>query len=202
MKNGKHYSDTAIIVLHEIYGVNNHILSICEQLQKRGFHTIAPNLLKGKEPFSHVEEQAAYNYFMNNIGFEGALEEVKEILANTRASYQQVYVLGYSAGATVAWLASQTGLCDLCVGFYGSRIRDYLLITPQCPTLLFFPQSERSFKVDELMASLSNIHNVQVEKLAGQHGFANPFSPNYYKKSLVKAWRKIKALDKTMRCIV
>ncbi len=55
---------------------------------------------------------------MNNIGFDNALQQIKQILYSIRPHYTKVYVLGYSIGATLAWLCSQTKLCDLVVGFY------------------------------------------------------------------------------------
>jgi dienelactone hydrolase len=182
---------TVVIVLHEIYGVNNHINNVCKKLQEFGFAVIAPNLLNGRGPFRAEQEQAAYEYFMSRVSFLGALEVVQDVLVGAREQYDNVYLLGYSIGATLAWLAAQTGLCDLCIGFYGSRIRDYLAVQPKCKTLLFFPEREKSFDVDNLLVNLSRMENVQAVKLAGQHGFANPFSKSYHEASTATAWLEI-----------
>jgi dienelactone hydrolase len=124
---------------------------------------------------------------MNFIGFDRAFSQVKDVLCKVREDYQTVYVLGYSIGATLAWLGSETGLCDLAIGFYGSRIRDYLLVKPKCPTLLLFPTVEKAFNVEELITDLNKIEHVQVKKITGQHGFADPFSNNYNKQSSSRA---------------
>jgi dienelactone hydrolase len=191
MLNYIHHADTIIIVLHEIYGVNQHIIDICEEFSKCGMDVIAPNLLKDKESFRYDQEAIAYQHFMNNIGFERAFTQVKEVLRDVGSKYQNIYVLGYSVGATLAWLCSETGLCDLVIGFYGSRIRDYLAIEPQCPALLFFPAEEKSFDVEDLISHLNGFDAIQIEKLSGKHGFADPFSRNYHKKSSMKAWLEI-----------
>ena len=188
-----HHSDTVIVILHEIYGLNEHIMDVCERFSKYEIDMIAPNLIHGKEPFSYNQETMAYNYFMNRVGFESAFKQVKEVLRNARLTYKKVYVLGYSVGATLAWLCSQTGLCDVSIGFYGSRIRDYVEIKPKCPVLLFFPSEEKSFDVDELISRLNNFKNIQVEKLPGEHGFTNPFSPNYHEQSSIKAYKQIES---------
>lgn len=187
-------SDTAVVVLHEIYGLNDHIAWVSRRLAKHKFSVIAPNLLDGREPFSYEQAEIAYDFFMENVGFANALKQAKAVLDSAKSNYQQVYVLGYSIGATLAWLLSEVGLCDLVIGFYGSRIRDYLTIKPQCPCLLFFPTSEQSFNVDELMFSLSHINNVQLTKLYGSHGFADPFSKNYNKESATRACKEIKSI--------
>ena len=190
------HSNTAIIVLHEIYGINEHILDVCGNLSKYGFDIMAPNLLNGREAFSYDQEAIAYNYFISSVGFESAFNQVKEVLHNVRANYKRVYVFGYSVGATLAWLCSETGLCDLNIGFYGSRIRDYLEIETKCPVLLFFPNEEKTFDVDDLISHLSDFDNIQAEKLYGQHGFANPFSRSYNKESSIKACIKIMSFVK------
>lgn len=186
-------SNTVVIVLHEIYGINEHIVNVCQKISESGFDVIAPNLLQGREKFSYEQEASAYRYFMENIGFESAFSQVKALLNQLRDKYQRVYVLGYSAGGTIAWRCSETGLCDFVIGFYGSRIRDYLTIEAKCPVLLFFPSEEKSFDVDCLISRLSGLRQIRVEKLAGQHGFADPFSPNYHQESTMKAWTEIAA---------
>lgn len=179
----KNNSDTVILVLHEIYGINQHIQNVCKELAKRNYDIIAPNLLNDRIRFSYDQEEFAYSYFMNKIGFEFALNQIKQILYNLRPQYKKIYMLGYSIGATLAWLCSQTGVCDLVVGFYGSRIRDHLAVKPQCPTLLFFPTEEKCFDVDDLIMKLSKINNINVKKICGKHGFADKFSKNYSNKS-------------------
>jgi len=191
-------SDTVIIVIHEIYGINKHIINVCEKLSKHKYDIIAPNLLNDKIAFNYDQEEVAYNNFMNNIGFENAMENIKRILHSVRSHYKKIYVLGYSIGATLAWLCSQTELCDLVVGFYGSRIRDNLAIIPQCPTLLFFANEERSFNVNDLIVNLSNLDNIKVIKLNGNHGFADPFSKNYNKKSSIRANKEIVLFVKSL----
>lgn len=196
MLNYIHHADKVIIVLHEIYGVNQHILDACGEFSRYGVDVIALNLLKERESFRYDQEALAYHYFMGNIGFENAFNQVKKVLYNVRANYKEVYVVGYSVGATLAWLCSETGLCDLAIGFYGSRIRDYFTRKPKCPVLLFFPTEEKNFDVDDLISHLSNFEHIQVEKLAGLHGFANPFSASYNKESAIKSCRKIMSFVK------
>jgi len=184
-------SDTVIFILHEIYGVNKHIIRVCEKCAEYGIDVIAPNLLKGHEPFGYEQEIMAYNYFMSNVGFANSVNQVKEVLRQARRKYKKVYLLGYSVGATITWLCTETGLCDLGIGFYGSRIRDYLAVEPKCPVLLFFPAEEKTFDVNSLILQLRDLDQIQVEKLCGQHGFADQFSQNYHQKASMQACKEI-----------
>lgn len=191
-----HNADTAIFVLHEIYGINSHIRKVCEALFQDGFDILVPDLLNGKTPFAYAEAGMAYSYFCEQIGFDRAFSQVSELLALARPHYRQTYVLGYSIGATVAWRCSETGLCDGIIGFYGSRIRDYLALEPQCPGLLLFPAQEKSFPVEALMVRLQHFEQIRVLQLAGQHGFADSFAATYNKQSAEQAWLAVKSFIK------
>ena len=179
---------SVIIVFHEIYGLNDHINKVCESLQTHDFDVICPDLLK-REPFDYSESDIAYDYFIEEVGFTIASERVKQLLVDIKRTYDKVFIVGFSVGATIAWLCSEVSAVDGIVGYYGSRIRDYAQISPACPTLLFFAE-EKSFKVDNLIAKLVN-EQVEVLKLDGQHGFSDPYSSKYNEESAQKAFNKM-----------
>ncbi|WHY55829.1 dienelactone hydrolase family protein [Peribacillus simplex] len=183
-------SDTVIIVIHEIYGLNQHMQGYCELLSKQGFDVICPNLLERETPFDYSQEEAAYRHFMENVGFMGALHKIKDILSDIEDEYQKIFILGFSAGATVAWLCSEEECVDGIVGYYGSRIRNYAELAPQCPALLFFPLEEPSFNVDELISALE-IENVEIHKFNGEHGFSDPYNSKYHAESAQAAVSKM-----------
>ena len=126
-------SKTLVILIPEIYGVNEHMKSIEDILQKEGFDVICPNLLN-REAFLYSEEAEAYNYFINQIGFENSCNKIKKLVQYYRNQYQSIFLLGFSVGATTAWLSSQLAVEGI-VGFYGSRIRDFTDLQPLCPKL-------------------------------------------------------------------
>lgn len=179
-------SDTLILVLHEIYGINRYMHSFCELLSNKSFDVICPNLLERDTVFDYSQEEVAYHHFMENVGFTSATQKIKGILSDIKDNYKKIYIIGFSVGATVAWLCSEEDCVNGIVGYYGSRIRNYTDLTPQCPTILFFPQEEHSFNVDELILALEK-KNIEIHKLYGKHGFSDPNSPNYNDKSAKKA---------------
>lgn len=173
-------SSTVVVVLHEIYGVNDHMKQVCERLSEIGYDVMCPDLLGIAQPYGYEHEDIAYKNFMN-MGFMQAANNTRSILSQLRNTYRTVFVIGYSVGATVAWLCgAESGLVDALVCYYGSRIRDYLHREPQCPSLLLFPVRETSFNVNELIAKLREIVNVDIRKYEGLHGFADPHNTNYF----------------------
>ncbi|HDX9580067.1 TPA: dienelactone hydrolase family protein [Bacillus pseudomycoides] len=169
---------TAILLLHEIYGINQHMKSVIQTLSSSTIDVVCPNLLQHSSPFHYDQETEAYLYFMNNIGFEQGKQQINSMLTELRNNYASVGVLGFSVGATIAWLCSEDSRIDFVIGCYGSRIRDYTNIVPKCPTLLLFPANETSFSVSALIESLQSKGHpfLKIKQLNGDHGFLDPFS--------------------------
>lgn len=183
-------SDTLIVVIHEIYGINDHIKGVCQSLADLGFDIVCPDLLDGKPAFDYVREEEAYRYFLNFVGFEPSEKRITFLLRQEKMDYKQIFLLGYSAGATIAWLCSGLDIkCDGVIGFYGSRIRDYMDSTPKYPALLIYPAEEKSFDPYELREGLSKEEKVEVHILDGKHGFADPYNINYNETSAQEANR-------------
>jgi len=183
-------SDTLIIVVHEIYGHNDHIKGVCQSLSDSGYDIDCPDLLDGKPPFDYAQEEEAYRYFLNFVDFEPSEKKITFLLRQEEKEYKQIFLLGYSAGATIAWLCSELNVkCDGVIGFYGSRIRDYTETTPKCPVLLIYSEEEKSFDPYELREGLNKKENVEVHILDGKHGFADPYNINYNEMSTLEANR-------------
>jgi len=182
-------SNSVIIVIHEIYGVNQHIKKYCESLTEQNVDVICLDLLDKLVPYDYSQEEMAYSNFIENIGFENAAKIIKSQIAVLKSHYKKIFIIGFSVGATVAWLCSELEHLNGIVGYYGSRIRNYMDIKPKCPTLLFFPEEESSFNVNELIVMLQN-KNIDVHKFAGKHGFSDSYSPKYHAESSKKAFEK------------
>lgn len=185
-------SSVAAVVLHEIYGLNQHIKDICLELSEKHIDVFAPDMLPNRRVFNCSQENSAYNNFYNCVGLERAFGQVRLFLNSIRSRYKKIFVIGFSVGATVAWLCSQESeLCDGIIGFYGSRIRDYREIEPECPVLLFFPYKEKSFNVSEFVDFIKSKNKVCVQQLNCLHGFTNPASPNYNRELTHQSYKKM-----------
>jgi dienelactone hydrolase len=179
----------AIVLAHEIYGVNEHMEYMQKRLSKLEIDIICPNLLHRENPFTYAEEALAYQNFVQNIGFEYGLQQVNQVITKLKQQYQKVGVVGFSVGATIAWLCSENKMCDFVVGCYGSRIRNHTDIDPACPTLLIFPTEERAFDVHILVETLKKkeYKDLKLKSFPGVHGFIDSFSQNYHEVSANKA---------------
>lgn len=170
---------TAVVVLHEIYGINQHIRGVCEKRHNQGYDVYAPDLLGRETPFSYAQQEEAYGYFMGQVGF-AASNRVGALLEGLRPRYARIVLEGYSVGATLAWVCAAHGWCDGMVGYYGSRIRDYLTLVPSCPALLFFARQEAGFPAQAAAMAFTHMPVVEARILDGDHGFCDPFSGRFH----------------------
>ncbi|ACT01602.1 dienelactone hydrolase family protein [Paenibacillus sp. JDR-2] len=187
----KQHSDKAIIVVHEIYGLNSHISSVCTALAAHGYDAYAPDLLDRKLPFGYEQEQEAYGNFMEHAGFDQVSTAILRLAGELKPQYRQVILVGFSIGATASWLCSTSPDISAVVGYYGSRIRSYAELNPGCPVLLFYPETEPSFDVDQLMDELRVMKQVITRKFSGNHGFADPYSARYVQASADEAFAQM-----------
>lgn len=167
----------AVVILHEIYGLNDFIEELCISYQQKGYAVFAPNLLKREITFAYEQEAEAYTYFNQQVGFK-IVKQVERLINDLKEEYEQVIVIGFSVGATLAWLCCENSNCAAVVCFYGSRIRDYLYLQPVCPALVLFA-SEDLFEVDKVIELLSGKANLESKKITGRHGFMDSYGKNF-----------------------
>ena len=166
----------AILVLHEIYGINGFIEETCRKFQNAGFDVFCPNLI-GRPAFPYEESEKAYLYFVKKVGFDIS-KEISSTVDRLKEKYEKVFIVGFSIGATIAWKCCENPLCDGIVGCYGSRIRDYVNLSPACPTLLLFAGND-SFAVDSLIAQLQGKPYLLSIEFNASHGFMDSFSQSF-----------------------
>lgn len=168
---------TALIFLHEIYGINAFAKDCCQQYHTEGYDVFCPELYGRPITFPYTKADEAYSTFRRAAGFD-TYRKINSLASVLRQTYANIVVIGFSVGATVAWRCSETSLYDGMICCYGSRIRDFLTIEPQCPTLLIFAQKD-TFDVQGTAAQLCCKNNTLVKVIDGRHGFADHYSENY-----------------------
>ncbi|WP_368650115.1 dienelactone hydrolase family protein [Bacillus inaquosorum] len=165
-----------VILAHEIYGVNSHMKKIARLIKMAGYDVMTPNLLGDGEVYRPQEEKTAYEQFTKHERLKTG-ETIIQSLIRQHAG-RHIFVIGFSAGATIAWKCSSMPEVSGAVCYYGSRIRDSLDHVPVCPVLLFFPSYEPSFDVTLLIKKLQEKQHSDLEiyQFDALHSFANPDS--------------------------
>ena len=123
-----------IVVLQEIFGVNEYMRTVCEWYASHGFVAICPDLFWRQEPGiqltdrSEAEWQKAFSLYQG-LDEAKAVEDsaaAVEFLRKHPAGTGRVGAVGFCLGGNLAWLLSVRFKPDCVVGYYGVGIEKTL----------------------------------------------------------------------------
>jgi dienelactone hydrolase len=162
-----------IIVASDIYGITPELKAFGRGLGE-GVVLLSPWAGEGCPYGAESEAHAAFVVTDGLDAYAGRIAAA--------AGSHPVFLVGFSVGATAAWLYAADERChpeSLAVLYYGSRIRNYARSKPRCAVRAVFAEIEASFAPRDLAPSLA-ADNVVVQVVPGsRHGFMNPHSPGY-----------------------
>ncbi len=121
--------------------------------------------------------------------FSQACQNALITYKDLESRYDKVFIVGYSIGATVAWMMSEYVHSAGIVCFYGSRIRDYTDIIPLSPMFIFFASNEK-FNVEALVKEIEEKRNIEVWKCIRDIMFADPYCHQFNYRLYFKTKKK------------
>ena len=162
-------------IVSDIFGRTKPLEKLSEKLSPT---CIIVDPYQGKT-MDFVNEQWAYQYFIEHVGIDKYAEYLMQKLAVIE---KPVKIIAFSVGGSAAWkiseqLSSQNIHSLTC--FYASQIRHQIAIKPNVPVNLILPKFEAHFSITQLAELLKNKANVSLEKTDYLHGFMNELSLNY-----------------------
>ena len=174
----------AIIVATDLYGVTQALKDRFLAHVKEEIIWLSP---WETELNPYADEATAHQVFVANDGFTAYSHKIKKAIY--LADSEQIRVIGFSVGATAAWLClSEDNFKDkveACL-FYGSRIRNYLDRSPNCLTYTVWSEHEIAFEPAALLKDIEKLNIPAVIEPNSKHGFMNPVSKNFSEFLLTK----------------
>ena len=162
-----------VIVAADIHGVSAELRSLIEPVVGEAVF-LSP---WETDACPYADEQDAVREFIANIGFESYARRIA-----LKANREPAYIVGFSVGASAAWLHSASSGChpeSEATLFYGSRIRDYVSLVPRIGVTAVFAESEPSFSPAQLARAIARDKVRSFVEPGTFHGFMNPRSANY-----------------------
>lgn len=166
-----------IVVVQEIFGVNQHIQKVTDFFASQGYLALAPRF------FDHIKPGIELGYTPDTIaegrgyvmtpGFtdkavqdtDAAIQELK-----TRGA-KKVGVTGYCWGGTISWLAATRLKPDAVSGYYGGGIHGARNEKPTVPTQLHFGDKDMHIPMTHVN-ELRQLHpSVEIFDYPADHGF-------------------------------
>lgn len=176
----------AIIVIQEIFGVNEGIRQKCDNWAKAGYLAVAPDLFWREQPHIELDAdvpeqlQAAFGH-MQKLNQDQAVRDLEATIKAARAKLGgagKIGLVGYCLGGRLAFMSACRTDGDAFVAYYGVGI-DGLLGEQHAigkPTLLHIPTADHFVGPAEQKAmhdGLADNRHVTLYDYEGlDHGFA------------------------------
>ncbi len=196
----------AIVLLQEIFGVNQHIKEVAQNYSDTGYIVYTPDIFhrikQGIElGYEEKDIQKGLEY-KDKIGWDIPIMDIVSCAADLKSNHK-VAVLGYCFGGSLSWRANQKShIFDACISFYGSSVSEFIDIEPKSPTMLHFGLLDKGIpknsidKIEDFSSRSKKEINVYTYQNA-DHGFNCNKRNSYNKEAAALAWeRSISFLEK------
>jgi carboxymethylenebutenolidase len=172
-----------LVVLHEFFGLNDHIRNVADRFAALGYAAIVPGLSDRAEP------GAEFGYDPSGIAAGHALRAripIADSLLDAQAAidfvkpFGKVGVVGYCWGGSLAFYSAirLRGL-TCAVGYYGSQIVAGAHESPKVPTMLHFGDIDASIPLSDVEKIRQARPDVSIHVYPGRHGFNCDARSNY-----------------------
>jgi carboxymethylenebutenolidase len=172
---GPENATKGVVVLQEIFGVNDHIKDMADKFAAAGYKAIAPAL------FDRAKKDVDLGYGPDDrkegFGLRGQVtdaQSVEDITAAAKAlGTAQTAIVGYCWGGSLAWLgATRTKLFAAASCWYGGGIAATKDEKPNCPVQMHFGETDGSIPMSDVEAIKAAQPTAEVYVYPGAgHGF-------------------------------
>ena len=185
----------AVILIHEWWGINDHIRDLAGRYANEGYICIAPDLFRG-ELAKDTEEAAK---LMHGLAIEDGLETIQQAIAEAKGAYkvQKIGITGYCMGGTFA-LRAACEISELAAAapFYGDIPEENALKKLKVPTLFIAGKRDAWINQEKVNALIEAARKydlpVEVVTYDADHAFFNNTRPEVYDaEAAADAWRRV-----------
>ena len=175
-KDGPADAKRALVVVQEIFGVNQHMRNVCARFAAEGYAVVAPALFdraeRGVELGYTGPDVARGRELRTQVSAEGTLADIEAAAAALPPGAKRG-IVGYCWGGTVAWWgATRSGSFAAANGWYGGGIAAAKEEVAKCPVQLHFGEKDASIPLSDVEAIRAAQPQVEIFVYPGaQHGF-------------------------------
>jgi len=172
-----------LVVIQEIFGVNDHIRSVCDGYADDGYRVIAPALFDRVEPgvdLGYSEEEVTRGRALRaKIKMDTVLLDVAAA-RDAAADAGKVGIVGYCWGGLVVWMSAARlpGLA-CAIAYYGVGMTDATAETPKCPVMGHFGEWDQMIPVPGVDRLKGAHPDIEVFIYPADHGFNNDQRATY-----------------------
>jgi len=194
-----------LVVVQEIFGVNQHIRAVCDRLAAQGYVAVAPavfdRFVRDFESGYTPDEVAHARSYLGNLNWDHMTADMAAAQADLKG-VGPLGVIGFCMGGTAAFLAAcrLPGL-SASVAFYGGMIGKFADEKPKCPVQMHFGEKDEGIPMSVVDEIRQKQPQAEIHVYPGApHGFACDERASYRKEASDLAWsRTYEFLAKNMK---
>lgn len=197
-------SGPGILLLHEIFGVNDYVRDSAQRLAELGYVVLAPDLFWRTQPGLELNHDdaglEAGMAAVQKLDFPAAVgdcvDALEVLVQMPEVVDRRVGVLGFCLGGTLTYMAAVEGDPDVAVVYYGSGIPDAIDAADRitCPMIMHWggadPFVPREL-IDAIAAMAAGHEHIECHVYeGGGHAFDNHRAPRFHMPApRAAAWR-------------
>ncbi|HEV2912120.1 MAG TPA: dienelactone hydrolase family protein [Pyrinomonadaceae bacterium] len=188
----------AVVLIHEWWGINDHVRDLAGRYAAEGFLCVAPDLFRGKT----ASDPEAASKLMQALSIDDGINTVNHALeeATERYGVKRLGITGYCMGGTYALRAAcEIDALGAAAAFYGDIPDEATLSRLKVPTL-FVAGARDNWITPEKVEGLREAARkydlpVEVVSYDADHAFFNDTRPEVYNpEAAADAWQRVLTL--------
>ncbi|HVG20915.1 MAG TPA: dienelactone hydrolase family protein [Blastocatellia bacterium] len=187
-----------LVVIHEWWGLNDHIKDIAGRFADKGFFVLAPDLYDGKIAKDPDEAGKLMQGLDQNRALETLSGAVDHLKSQERVNSEAIGVTGFCMGGTYALLlACHNKSIKAAAPFYGDVPSEDVLKNLSAPILFIGAENDpwiNQDKMNRLKEALTKLNKEGEVKVYGGvgHAFFNDTRPEAYDREAAEdAWARV-----------
>jgi carboxymethylenebutenolidase len=173
-----------LVVVQEIFGINQHMRSVADRFAQEGFYAVAPALFDRVEPNVELTDSGEGMQegmaIAQKINIEDAVKDVDAALQYAgKETGKPAGVVGYCYGGTLAWLSATRLSPAAAVGYYGGHIARFAQEKPRVPVLLHFGKHDSHIPQADVEKVQAAHPEVEIDWYDAGHAFNNDTRASY-----------------------
>ena len=205
-----------ILVVHEIFGVHEHIKDVCRRFAKEGFYAIAPELFAREGDVSKMSDpKEIMSKVTSKVPDAQVLSDLDAAVAfakkDPHADTNKLSITGFCWGGRITWLyAAHQPSLKAAVAWYGKILGDKDELHPKnpidivadlkAPVLGLYGAKDTGISVESVQtqaqalaassAAAAKASTIHLYPDAG-HAFFADYRPSYHQASAEDGWKRL-----------
>ncbi len=185
----------AVLLIHEWWGITDHVRDVASRYAGEGFLCIAPDLFRGKT--TKDSQEAAK--LMHELDTVDGMETIRQAVMEATRTYkvQKIAITGFCMGGTFAL----RGACEIeelaaAAVFYGDIPEEKLVAKLKVPTIFFAGTGDAWISPEKVsvLKEAADKYSLPLEVVSydADHAFFNDTRPEVYNAAAAAhAWQRV-----------